>query len=429
MNKVYNTMLAKTYVPDWGLWEGVREFYANCLDADPNFRMTFLGDDEVEFRTHTTPTLAHMLVMGHGTKGDTTDTIGQFGEGAKVGALCLARRKNTVLEIWTTDGKMEPFIRTASGFDVQTLHVRLVRDEALPSGCVVRIKANGLRSLLNDRILPGELASRIGPIRKIKNTRGMRLYVRGIFITHWSREDSLYDWNLDRVRLNRDRNVPDHWSVRTAIARFIDAAIQTDETKADEILRNPNSFEAQALKTVYMSDGGKAALVHAFERRYGANAVIAASVAADNQAATARGYQFVAIPEAIAEHLKGGGVKTATDVVPKTDHLVQVENAEEVYGATLAKLRRVMDIIGVQAELLVFEDDRRFDGRAEMSTGCLRVWLNRKFFDNNDAHGLMSTLCHELAHIKDRASDATLEFERSLDWIAGKLALHIAREF
>jgi len=88
----YNLNLVREYVPKWGLFEGLREFYANMVDADANFTLEFPSGDECIMSSASHPSLENMFILGEGTKSESTDTIGRFGEGAKVGALALTRR-------------------------------------------------------------------------------------------------------------------------------------------------------------------------------------------------------------------------------------------------------------------------------------------------------------------------------------------------
>lgn len=416
-----NMMLSRRYCADWDLFEIFREMYANMLDADPDFELRFPSTDHCIMRTRSHPTLTEMLVMGAGTKGVGTDTIGQFGEGAKVAANAAARRKNTRLIIRTPKGEFTFSHKTAADFDEPTLHACLQRNGAIPEGCEVELHAKDVHGVYTENFIDRSLSTTYGAIKKSKGKKGMRIYVRGILIKRID-ESSLYDWNVEHVKLNRDRSVPDAWDLKYRIGKMVDHFLTKDNAFADEIVRG-DSYESKALEAVYQSDEGKAALKRAFERKYGSAAVLATSNSMSNQQAAARGHSAVAISSGLASALVDAGVKRATDVVDKSDNFKQVP-PDQIDPTMMAEVTALIDLLEIPAEIRVFEDNRVDAGRAvfNLSGTTVIVWLNENLFQPGQRRLRLSTVCHELAHIKSKDTDGTLGFEYTLDEICGRLA-------
>jgi hypothetical protein len=414
--RTVNMMLARTYVPNWELFEGVREFYANAVDTG-DFRVRFPDDDTMVIATMDNPTLDQMFVLGEGNKTSGGDTIGQFGEGSKLAALCLARRRNTKLTIVSPMGEITFGFKKAAGFETSTLHAEINPNKARDAGHAVKIEAKGIAQVYADNFLSPDAP--IGPFEKKANAKGMRVFVKGIFITRVP-EFSLFDWNIETCTLNRDRSVPDAWSLRRNIGRLIAKQIETDPGLADKLLDKPESYEAKAVDSAWPNREQKEALASAARRKFGDNMVLAASDMSVNALASYKGFSPVALPDHIASNLVDVMDK-ATDMVSKVDRLEQSTFTPS--DGDLRELHRLADILGIPCEIFVCVDNNKHLGAAAWNDrGMARVWLSEKLFVPGARFERIRTMLHELGHLKDKGDDGTVEFEASLDWIAAKLA-------
>jgi hypothetical protein len=120
------------YLPEWGVWEGLREIIQNAKDAEVehygSLKVDYLnGTVRVE---NTDVTLPHeALLLGHTTKSDRGDLIGKFGEGLKLGLLALTRAGKKVRirsgsEVWV------PSIEKSSKFNADVLVVDIQKGRA-----------------------------------------------------------------------------------------------------------------------------------------------------------------------------------------------------------------------------------------------------------------------------------------------------------
>jgi hypothetical protein len=98
----YELTISPTYVSDWGLKEGVREFVQNALDQQatvPDNAFVWAYDPETEtlrISNKSSVLEPKTLLLGTTTKTNSPETIGQFGEGYKIGTLACIRSGHPV---------------------------------------------------------------------------------------------------------------------------------------------------------------------------------------------------------------------------------------------------------------------------------------------------------------------------------------------
>ena len=382
--------------------------------------MTFSGDSVVTIVTETNPTLTELLLMGSGSKKSGDGNIGQFGEGLKLAALALCRGRHGLI-IRTPRGEITFSLRTARHLDEPTLHAVLDESKAIDSGCRISFTAAGIRQAYADNFLPEGKSEQYGPIAKEPGTRKCRVYCRGILVATID-DKSIYDWNLRDVKLNRDRDVVESFSLRCEIARILSRELDGDPLLADEIVNAPSCLEMRALETSYPSEAARMALKYAFHRRHGENAVLSTPGGNHNACAAAKGLEVVPASTEFSYLLETAGVKKSSDVVLKSDQLQAV--GTEPYADALSELAELLDVIGVGAESFhVFADDGEHAGAYDRHG----VWLNENLFAPGRRFERIRTMLHEMAHAKG-GGDASIAFEHSLDFIAGKLGEALLNE-
>ena len=88
LQHTFYTSIASSYVPDWGLWEAIRELLQNAMDQDPNYTVEH-SNDTLTITTHNTKLSRNTLLLGVSNK--PTGSIGKYGEGYKLACLVLLR--------------------------------------------------------------------------------------------------------------------------------------------------------------------------------------------------------------------------------------------------------------------------------------------------------------------------------------------------
>lgn len=415
MARNHSMNVTKKYVETlgWGPWEALREWVANMRDAGAGWTIEFPDPDTTILCSPTSPSLANLLLFGSSTKSSGGETIGQFGEGAKMAAAVLTRR-NAGVRVDAPAYAVTYHWKTPDGMDEQTLHARIDTEPSgpRPDGLRVELWAAGLRDLYNQNVLADAESVGNGYILKKPHAKGLRLYNRGLYVTTL-KERSLYDWNLN-TRLNRDRNIPDMWDVKWHMGHTIDRLLckGTDRScdLADEILANPESLEFAALKVITLSADANAALKAAVFRRFGDTAVIASHNSNRNSLAAARGHKVVEM------HGLPLSLKSADEVVEVSDELTQIDLP------TPAPISLLLSALRCPAEIRWFTNDTKL-GLADYTDAHRVIWLNADLAQPGREETLYGTLVHEAAHLQSKASDGSIDFEEALSDLSGRLAV------
>src|SRR3990172_1487881 len=93
MERVYLT-IKSSYLPEWGVEEGIRELIQNAKDAETEFKAPMVlrhEDNTLYIENHGSEIPRAALLLGHTSKAGSDAFIGQFGEGFKLGVLAIVR--------------------------------------------------------------------------------------------------------------------------------------------------------------------------------------------------------------------------------------------------------------------------------------------------------------------------------------------------
>lgn len=409
-----NMMVARDYVPEWTAADAFRELVSNAIDADPDFELQFYDDGLVEIITATAPTLTQLMLMGAGTKSVDSESIGQFGEGFKLAALVLTRGSHG-LTVQTPAGEVTFYIDVAKHLDVATLHAVVCERNCSAGRCKITFRAADMKGVYAERFLPRDKQRVFGRLEKIGPRRSTcRIYARGVLVKELE-DESIYDWNLERVKLNRDRNVPDLWQVRSEIARMIERELKNgDEDLATTVLLNPSSLEHKAFDTIYSYDDVKKLLAAAFLKEHGHMSVLSSDGKHD-QIAASRGYKIVHMCGDMESNLHQGGVRKSCEVVSKSDTLHEVLHYPLTYVNEIAEIERLLEIIGITKNVRVFESS---DDGPKSCLDDKGLWLEEDLFTDDARYARLRQVMIELgSYDKFTPSD-----------IAAKLAIELLKE-
>lgn len=408
----YNLNLAKTYLPNWGAWEVAREILCNAIDADPDYSATSPAPDKLIVSTRTTPSVAEMLVIGHGSKSIGGETIGQFGEGLKMAALAATRAGGSLV---LKDANATVTFGFEDTLGVESLTAYIAKPQ-IQSGFIAEITMPLVGSIYKDRIITG-LDS--GPFRP--SSRGhVQVYVKGVYITTISGE-SIWDWNFtNEMRLNRDRSMVSDFDVKFAAGQWLGQYMDADQAKA--LILTPGVMERDAMQYGKHYRNCNVALRKAFYEVHGQNAVLANGTSADH-AAESQGFVVVTVnPPEFREVLHYSGIKLSEQVVGLSHRLDAVDPAP--FSDAIENLRRLDGYINApRTTIRVFADSGRHMGLADVDD--MTIWLHQSLFLDGCERDLTATYLHEMAHIISKAADETREFESALDSIAASFALAV----
>lgn len=284
--------LHRDYVPSWGIFEGIREFLQEALDArDEGYKteIKFLPSEKVRIKVEDKTLDREALLLGYSTKRNNEDLRGQHGEGFKLAMLVLTRMGK---EVWikTGDEVWKPKFEKSAQFQTDTLVVETTKTQTPIDG--TQIEVRGVTKEEWDIIRPCFLDLLTIPEEDIISVpyygrvlRGDefadRLYVGGIFVQNL-KENYSYGFDLlpRCVKLDRDRRAADRWDVQWQVRTLLRASFSQEKISAEHVLDliEADQGEARAFESDYgSSDLGKA-IAEEFEKRYGEGAVPVNSV-------------------------------------------------------------------------------------------------------------------------------------------------------
>lgn len=422
--KIYDLNLSERYVPNWGAWEIGREVISNAIDADPNgYEVEIHNPDFISVKTKTVPTIAQLKIIGAGTKDTSGDTIGHFGEGFKLAALACTRAGGQITVLAPT------FVASFALDEAEGERVLImkVKPPMTPySDCEIMIGIPGIAAAIDGRFLKDRQR---GP-REKREPDAMHVFVRGVHVQRIEQK-SLFDWNIYDVQINRDRSMINEWCIAREAAAWLDRNMN-EELAVKLINADSGTFELETMEKwpEYFNRPSRAHLVSALKKKHGANIIVGTQNASANKLAAAKGNTVLVLDQGLAKVIKptikgGEGVLDSEDLIQSGRALRNVP-AQAEWREAISEIEQIIDLIEIPAEIMIFQDFEM----AELGLAVLRperdgctLWLNEKLFLPGYRRERVSTAIHELGHIRDKAGDGTIEFEKSLDTIAGIIAL------
>jgi hypothetical protein len=239
--------IRSSYLPNWGIGEGLRELIQNAKDAETEFNapMRFWHDEEtgtlyIENQGSVIPRQA--LLLGFTTKEDREDLIGQFGEGLKLGILAIVRAGypctvRTGPELW------EPEILPSKEFGENVLTFKI--SNGLESEKVVRYEIGRISKDLWEEVQKKFLFLQ-KDVKKIETAAGDillnrqgQIYVKGILVQVADSTDKLvYGYNLLRVDTDRDRKMVSTYALGwETVSAWVNALWVVDDTLSAELIK------------------------------------------------------------------------------------------------------------------------------------------------------------------------------------------------
>jgi len=283
-----------TYLPTWGIWEGIRELVQNAKDSETEHgaKMTVRHrrDSDTLVIENEGTTLPHeALLLGHTTKADRDDTIGKFGEGLKLGVLALLRKGMPVKirsgsEVWVPEiAHSERFHADVLVFDIATGR----KDEnriQIEIGGVSAEAWGALRSRFLFLSPPAEADS----VRTSSGTLLLgsenigKVFVKGILVNAVTGMN--YGYDLDNAEVDRDRKMVASYDLRWQTGRIW---AEASNARPDMLRRFLALLEGQAEDLSGLSAYNVANIppevrtqvVASFRARHGENALPVATLA------------------------------------------------------------------------------------------------------------------------------------------------------
>lgn len=295
------------YLPEWAVYEGLRELVQNWLDAkEMNLGTSLIeyNSDERALCLHNQGTIdrsALLLGPPSDAKLESENARGKFGEGLKLGSLALVREGLTVEVLTPTERWVASIAPNEDFGGAEVLTWTIYPHEDI--GITVRVTgleaedwADARSKFLVFEDDVGAVADNYyGQILLDPKWNG-KVFVKGIFVQD-SADRLTWGYNFTHASLDRDRKMVSDWDLETHASQMTVAANQAGLIDAAQL------FDAalQGKKDVtYMSSYGSREtskdLSGVFAARYGEAAFPVKSEAQEN-AAKALGLKPIRVPE------------------------------------------------------------------------------------------------------------------------------------
>jgi len=409
----FELTIKTTYMPEWGIWEGLRELAQNGRDAEVEFDapLTVRHRKEsmilvIENEGCTLPYEA--LLLGHTSKTSRPDLIGKFGEGLKLGILALVRagceiKIRSGSEVWV------PSIQRSEKFkaDVLTFDIQKGREPKNRVAIEVANVSEEAWQALQDKLL--FLRGSIKDDEMVRTTNGAlllgerfrgKVYVKGIYVATDTRLSYGYDFvdadiDRDRRMLSKyDLNYRTQTVWREALARRPDLVESfgklLDQEAAD--VEGIDDYNAS-----YLPEEAKKALVLTFKTRHGEDALPVQSLS-DSAEIEHLGKKGVITPKALRSVLEKELGNVAVNKLKLREEQVRSYGWHELDAVEKGHLQAAIALVA-QVESVTLDDVDVTDFRDEGIRGMFkdgRLQLAKKILMDRDM--TLRVLVHEVAH-------------------------------
>lgn len=285
----FEISLTADYVKDWGVWEGIRELIQNARDGEIEHgaKMSVHHTGQTLMIKNEGAVLPReALLIGYSTKRSSNKTIGQFGEGLKLGTLALLRAGLSIRiqngeEIWA------PCIVRSEKYNASVLAFDVTKSRAQNPKQELTVKISGLSletwETLTKNFLflsDGEekIETHAGDLLLSDRQKG-KLYAKGILV-----EQSTYKhgYNYASAQLDRDRKMINGFDRKYYAGCILAEAIKKDKARkqqlfsvVDEMLRQNKdevTFLENSLDSMTLADL-RTHMMQRFKSEYGEKAV------------------------------------------------------------------------------------------------------------------------------------------------------------
>jgi hypothetical protein len=416
MAKRYELSIKATYLPGWGVFEGVREIVQNAKDAEVQLAAPMnvkfakrrrngeeTGGILITNEGCTLPIQA--LLIGHTTKEDDSRLIGKFGEGLKFGILALLRLGVEVKirngsEVWMpTIDHSKQYNADVLCFDVTTGHkdVRRVQVEVVG---VTEAQWTDIKSkLLFLGEMPTHIACQQGEIITDPRYKG-KIFVRGMYVGD---RNTAFGFNLHDADIDRDRRMVNDVD-QTLSSLYGQAVNQGQLGEAVYELLEQGAEEVYYLR-YRLTEEGRQSLVDSFlESHPGA---VPVNTDEERKELEHLGGLGIKVPYTLRNILEEKLGSAATEIVRRRrattkeyslDELapVEVENLRLAIGFVARAQQKLGEVDCVSTKTVTTVDFNDTALRGTYTTGTGHIRIARRLLSNRAS--AMRILVHEAAH-------------------------------
>lgn len=260
--------ITRDYCSEWTAIDAIREIAQNALDSGRDFTCT-ADDHEISVVTNGVVLQPNMFALGYSSKG--SNSVGQYGEGFKIGMMILTREGNNPM-IDTGEHRIKGEFRYNEMLGVETFCLVFTKLKEPVREVDFLCSADGIDiGELRKRVTPFSAEPLDTPVSvDILYDRPGMVYVNGLYVCEDDKLTYGYNFAPSRIQLNRDRNMTS--GLESVLAQYF-----VEFGKAETIF---NLLENDARDTSYVyiwlhrKPELKAELSRLFYNKYGEGAQI-----------------------------------------------------------------------------------------------------------------------------------------------------------
>ena len=442
MTKIKNGSIgiSPNYVKDWTIEEAIREIVQNMLDARDEFgcdgHINF-KDGEAIVKDNGEGIEMRHLVMGISEKKE--GSIGQFGEGLKLGLLVFAREGRQI-EIWSKGKRITPEIEYNETYETEMISLNI---EELPAHWAANhngtsIKFECTREELNEgknyflEYAKRNIEDFNWVVKDMISEPGGKIWINNSMVGEIEKAKFSYHFDGKRAReaINRDRGSIDTEELgailkqelgKTRSIKWMKEMLEIISTENDYWEKNISFYSHWVDRNNHKL--WKRAITEVFGDK-----VLSSGDAWDGRAQR-NGHRLVKINSySWKETLQELGMKTAKDVIKDAEINEKAISLSDLTVLERSNLNEAKEIIEKKynecSEISILEhlgsdfpDNAMgaYDPKKDMT------YLKRSILE--DFKKTTFTLLHETVHKHSRASDLTEQFEDALCSLATDLMI------
>ena len=401
------------YMPNWGIWEGIRELVQNGRDAEVEYSAPLTVRHRRESDTlvieNEGTTLPHeALLLGHTSKVGRAELIGKFGEGLKLGVLALVRAGCPVKirsgsEVWVPSiQRSEKFKADVLVFDIQKGR----KEENRVSVEIGSVSADAWKTMqdmflfLKGTVKDEEkVTTSYGSLLLAERHHG-KVFVKGIFVSNDPKLNYGYDF-LD-ADLDRDRRMLAKWEMnyrtqsvwREALSRRPDL-VENFGQLLDREAADTEGFGDYAATS--LPETARQAIVQTFRERHGQEALPVGSLA-ESAEIEHLGKKGIVVPKPLKAILESKLGNVATNKAKLREEATKTYGWHDLDATERAHIQKALSIVN-PVESVTLDDVDVTDFRDVNIRGMFkdgRIVLAKKILSDRDL--TLRVLVHEVAH-------------------------------
>ncbi len=420
-----------SYCENWKIKDAIREIIQNAVDTGS--KVSFLnGGKFCCVSDKGTGLKLSDFLLGRSSKRGDESTIGQFGEGLKIGCLVLARN-NRAVKVRSNGKEYQFTIQHDTAWDSNLLTID-IDDYPIYEGTEVHIECSlDELNASKEQFLQFQPKPVVNRQTKacILNDAG-NIYVNGLRVTHI---DSLFGYDFkDKTLVNRDRDVVGRDQLNQQIGGALSAT--TNLSVIERLVQNgyiqpgkTGAYNSMAEYNIYFSPK-MTAWRKVIYNSYGKRVVLSSHNPKLDLRALEDNWKVLDFPYSLWSSLSRILPKVEDVLNKKTTKLISQEELTQAERDTLKEAKTLADNIADEAgiktypvrifEVLIEETYFHQSGEARNSY----VMLRREDLKKEISH-IVHTLLHEYAHKVRGSDDNTREFECDLGDIITTLGIKL----